>query len=264
MIYYQEIRRIYNELVARKDLLEKELSCLPEGDLFIYTSHGMKSYAERIPAKGNIKKEKRTGIKRDRDRLNKLVRKKYVSSAIDILDRNIAAMDSLLKKYRPADENSVMKAFVEKHPELTDGIYYGLMSYDEWAKNFESAEGYHPENLKSTSADGSRKRSLGEIIIGSRLDYYGIPYRYEASINHPDIPYAPDFTIIRPRDNKIIYWEHLGNVNDESYMSYSKHKLEYYERYGIVPWDNLIVSYSQPDYGINEKLIDSLIQGWLL
>jgi hypothetical protein len=34
--------------------------------------------------------------------------------------------------------------------------------------------------------------------------------------------------------------------------------------YGIVPWDNLIVSFSQADNGINEKLIDALIQGWLL
>lgn len=184
--------------------------------------------------------------------------------AIKLLDKDISALDTLLRWYKPSDENSVMEDFVRKHPELTSGIYYGLMSYDEWASDFETADGYHPENLKSTAAGGSKRRSLGELIIGAKLDQYGIPYRFEAPIDHPDIPYIPDFTIIRPRDDKIIYWEHLGKVNDEKYLEDNKHKFDVYERYGIVPWDNLIVSFSQADYGINEKLIDGLIHGWLL
>ena len=264
MVYYVEFKRIRKELAERLALLQSELSQLPEGDLYCYYSHGSKCYCERLPVKGNNKKEKKKGITKDKDCLFRLVRKEYVKKAIGLLDKDIAAVDSLLRRYRPSDENTVMEEFVRKHPELTGGIYYGLMSYDEWASDFETADGYHPENLKSTSADGTKKRSLGEIIIASRLDYYGIPFRYESPIDHPDIPFAPDFTIIRPRDNKIIYWEHLGNVNNQSYLDYNKHKFDVYERYGIVPWDNLIVSFSQADYGINEKLIDSLIQGWLL
>ena len=58
--------------------------------------------------------------------------------------------------------------------------------------------------------------------------------------------------------------EHLGKVNDKDYMDRNKYKFDVYEQYGIVPWDNLIVSYSQSNGGINEKLIDNLIRGWLL
>ena len=264
MFYYDEFNRLHRELVSRLNLLSSELSQLPEGEFYSYYSHGTKCYSERFPVKGNMKKEKKKGIKKDTDRLYKLVRKEYVKQAIAILNKDINAVESLLRWYRPADENSVMEDFVKKHPELTAGIYYGRMNYDEWAEKFETADGYHPESLKSTSADGTRKRSLGEIIIAGKLDQYGIPYRYEAPIDHPDISFVPDFTIIRPRDNKIIYWEHLGNVNDQSYLDYNKHKFDFFERYGIVPWDNLIVSFSQSGYGINEKLIDALIQGWLL
>lgn len=264
MNYLNEFRRIQSELISRRDHLTEELAQLPVGELYCYKSHGVECYSERFPVKGNTKKEHKKGIKKDRDRLFRLVRKQYVTKAIALLDKDIKAIDTLLRWYKPADENSVMQGFIEKHPELTEGIYYGKMSYTDWADQFEGNNDFHNDSLKSLAADGSKRRSLGEIVIGSRLDYYGIPYRFEAPIDHPDIAYVPDFTIIRPRDGKTIYWEHLGKVNDREYLEYNKHKFDFYERYGIVPWDNLIVSFSQQDYGINEKLVDGLIHGWLL
>jgi hypothetical protein len=264
MNYLHEFQRIRSELADRKALLENELSTLPEGELYCYKSHGINCYSERLPAGATSKSETKRGVKRDRDRLFKLVRKQYASKAVHLLEKDINAIDTLLRWYRPTDENSVMESFVEKHPDLVEGIYYGQMSYAEQIAQFKSAGDFHKDALKSTAADGSGRRSLGEMVIGARLELYGIPYRFEAEIGHPDIPYVPDFTIIRPRDGKIIYWEHLGNVNDQEYLNNNKHKFEVYELYGIVPWDNLIISYSQRDYGINEKLIDGLIQGWLL
>ena len=264
MNYLYEFQRIRSELAERKALLEDELSRLPAGELYCYKSKGVDCYSERLPAKGNTKKEKKKGIKKDRDRLYKLVRKQYAAKAVQLIDKDIKAIDTLLRWYKPTDENSVMEEFIRKHPELTEGIYYGQMSHKKWAELFTPENDFHKESLKSTAADGTKRRSLGEIIIGSRLDHYGIPFRFEAEIGHPDIPYVPDFTIKRPRDGKIIYWEHLGKVNDQGYLNDNKHKFDVYERYGIVPWDNLIISFSQSDYGINEKLIDGLIQGWLL
>ncbi len=264
MIYQKDLNRILDELKKRKQLLENELTQLPEGQFYSYSKNGVTNYVQRIPASGNAKKEKRYGVKRDKDKLYRLVRKKYVTEALGLIKKDIRAMETLLRWYKPSDENSVMKDFVEKHPDLTEGIYYGLMSHERWAKSFNAGKDFYTESLKSTAADGSKRRSLGELLIGAKLDQYGIPYRFEAPIDHPDIPYIPDFTIKRPRDGKIIYWEHLGRVNDEDYLNNNKHKFDVYERYGIVPWDNLIISYSQKDYGINEKLIDGLIQGWLL
>lgn len=264
MNYRLEFQRIRSELVERKELLEKELAPLPKGELYCYKSHGCDCYSERFPSKGNAKKETRKGISGNRDIIFKLVRKKYIAKAIPLIDKDLKAIDTLLRRYKPTDENSVMAGFIEKYPELTEGIYYGQMSYADWANQFEPDNSFHKESLKSMSVDGRKKRSLGEVIIASRLDHYGIPFRFEAKINHPDISFVPDFTIIRPRDGKTIYWEHLGMVNDQDYLNYNKSKFDVYERYGIVPWDNLIVSFSQKDYGINEKLIDGLIHGWLL
>ena len=53
-------------------------------------------------------------------------------------------------------------------------------------------------------------------------------------------------------------------MTDADYMSHNSRKLDAYERYGIVPWDNLILTYDNADGGFNAKIIDAMIQGWLL
>lgn len=264
MVYKKELERICRELTDRYDDLRSELSQLPEGELMITEQNGTRKYLQRIPAKGNRKKERRYGVKRDKERLDGLVRKEYVTKALRTLEHDIHTLEMAVKRYRPSDENTIMDGFTARYPELTEGIYASGTDIEKWKSDYERAEDYYPEDLKQLAVDGTRRRSLGELIIGARLDHYGIPYRFEAEIGHPDIPYVPDFTIIRPRDGKTIYWEHLGKVNDQEYLNNNKHKFDVYERYGIVPWDNLIISFSQWDYGINEKLIDCLIQGWLL
>ena len=106
----------------------------------------------------------------------------------------------------------------------------------------------------------------GEALgyAAEKLRQYGIPFRYEATTGIPDLPYVPDFMIKRPRDGKIFYWEHFGDVNDEKYMKRNGRKLERYEEYGIVPWDNLIITYDFQDGGVNVPLIDGMIHAWLI
>lgn len=264
MIYKKELERITELLQEQKTDLVDELGDLPKGRLLCYKSHGVTCYSERFPATGNAKKERRQGVKSDSDYLMKLVRKECVVRMIPRLEKDIVLLEKLMRSYEPADENSVMSDIVAKYEEISGYIYNQEVDSREWANTASGESDYHKEDLTSIAADGSHRRSLGEIIIGSRLSHYNIPFKYEAAINHPDIPYIPDFTIKRPSDGKIIYWEHFGKVNDVNYMQNNKQKLDTYERYGIVPWENLIISYSRSDYSINEKLIDALIQGWLL
>ena len=74
----------------------------------------------------------------------------------------------------------------------------------------------------------------------------------------------PDFTIIRARDGKIIYWEHCGMMDDPGYRARNKKKLKEYEEAGIVPWDNLIVTYDTIEGGLRGDLVEAMIKCWLL
>lgn len=263
MYYREDIERLCSNLKERELDLRDELSVLPDGEFYAFTENGRTRYYQRFRREGNRKKERRVGIKNDPGLVCALVRKKYVAEALQRLEKDIAAADKLLSLYAPADENSVMGAFMEKYPELAGSVYQGPMSSHKQGSVSGERTVFHEESLTSTAADGSYRRSKGEVLIGAKLDHYKLEYEYEA-LAHPDLPYRPDFRIVRPRDGKVFFWEHLGLVNDPEYMANCRKKFAAYETAGIVPWDNLIITYDQADGGINEKLIDAMIHGWLL
>lgn len=264
MIYENELIRIRNVMNERVSDLNKELKKLPDGMLVVVCYNGKYQYYQRFPATGNRKKERRYGITSKPDVILGLVRKRYILAALPALEKDISMMDSLLLKYEATDENSVMNKFIDRYPQLVDGLHYGKITRESWEKGFVPQKGFYEEDLTSLSLKGVPMRSEGEIYIASRLDHYGIPYRYEEKLKIPDLGDVPDFTILRPRDNKIFYWEHFGKTNNDKYVRDNMEKVYRYIEYGIAPWDNLIMSYNYKEGGFNAKHIEAMIEAWLL
>lgn len=264
MVYKEQIQRVIRELAERKQDLAAELKTLPEGEIHVVDREPNYYYYERFPKRGNRKKERRLGISTNKDRIMALVRKRYVTLAMDVIDNDILVLEDALKLYKGTDENSVMEEFFEKYPQLSGYAYYGLQSDEDWANDFETQKDFYEEEHKHTSLKGEKMLSKNELYIAARLDHHKIPYRYEDTVDHPDVDRLPDFKIRRPRDGKIIYWEHVGRTTDSDYMGRNEVKFIEYENAGIVPWDNLIITYDQSDGGINAKLIEAMIYGWLL
>ena len=264
MTHRKELERIRKILLERKGALENELRTLPEGTLYCSRRKDWWVYYQLLPKKGNRKKEKRIGISRDTEQIFGLVRKRYITKALGRIDKDIKVVDMALRHYTDIDEASVMAKFLAKHPELSDGIYHGRQRDEAWADDYERQQDFYAEKRKHTAADGTSMLSKNEMYIAARLEFYGIPYRYEDSVAHPDVDRIPDFKIRRTRDGKIIYWEHLGLTGDDGYMKGNELKLTEYENSDIVPWDNLIITYDTPDGGIDGKIIDAMIHGWLL
>lgn len=264
MYHKDELYRLRNELRDILDNMRVELKSLPKGYFYCRNINGINYYYERFPKVGNRKKERRIGITSDTEKIFELVRKKYILLAIPALEKDITLLDNLLNEYQPADEKTLMKEFVKKYPELEEAVFTNKLSAERWANAYEQDTDYYEKDLKLVSLDGTRMRSDGEVYIASRLNHYGIPYRYEAKLPIPDLSFHPDFTIMRPRDHKIIYWEHFGKIDNSEYVRNNLVKVDKYMQYGIVPWDNLIMSFNQRGGGFNAKLIDCLIQGWLL
>lgn len=265
MVYKEQLVRIRKEMAERCEALVSESEHIPaKGYLVIARRDGKSYYYEHLPVAGNSKKVHRKGISKDKDRILMLVRKKYLGQAISNLKKDIDSLDRLIKEYTETDEISVMKDFIEMHPELEAGLFYGRQSDEDWAKDYAAQSNYRKKGLKQTYATGTKMRSKSELIIASRLEKFHIPFRYENKLNEVDVDRIPDFTIRRPRDGKIIYWEHVGMSGNEGYMSGFAQRMAEYENIDIVPWDNLIITYDQEGNSIDVRIIDGLIQGWLL
>lgn len=263
MYYKEQLRALRASLSDNLLDLKKEMASLPQGNLYVYQKGDKYYYCQRLPKGGNRKKERRIAITKDSDTVLALVRKKYVEKAIENITKDIAEFNRVIDNYSPVGEESVMESFCTKYPELAKGIFYGGRDPEVWAADYSQPE-FHAESFKSVSAQGENMRSGGEMYIASRLDHYGIPYRYEDETGIPDLSYAPDFKILRPRDRKIIYWEHFGKVNDYKYVRDNIEKVRDYIDYGIKPWDNFIMTFNNEKGGYDGKLIDAMIECWLL
>lgn len=53
-------------------------------------------------------------------------------------------------------------------------------------------------------------------------------------------------------------------MNDFDYVRNNIGKVSKYIEYGIKPWDNLIMTYNNEKGGYDGRIIDAMIESWLL
>ena len=139
-----------------------------------------------------------------------------------------------------------------------------LICVKEWQETpYQQLDEYtERKNIKSIS--GLYVRSKTEAVIAGELYRHDIPFRYECALPVNTAVYYPDFLLLDPETGGLIPWEHFGMMDDMEYFIDYKRKMEEYEKAGIVPWDNLIVTYGKSNSGIDGRMIESMIKAWLL
>ena len=124
------------------------------------------------------------------------------------------------------------------------------------------------EDKTVTMTNGMKVRSKSEAAIFDLYMKNKIPFHYDEVLKFDcqlkaDSPglfdagnnviyRSPDFIAVR-KDGKIIYHEHFGRLDDPEYLRLAQEKLKVYYACGIVPWDNLIITYDLPGGGIDLK-----------
>ena len=194
---------------------------------------------------GNIKKRKKGnkyyyteyvkgkeyGITNDLERIHLLYRKKYLKISIRRSKTLIKHLNKLLEE-------------LEKIPIDEDCIYQGKYSSEAW--NWMKAEyntnPAYQENLRYMTTLGTRVRSKSELNIANTLERLGVPYRYEQKMHVNGRTVYPDFTILLPNRDTLI-WEHNGLMDNIDYMERARLKTYDYERAGFRQHRNLIITY---------------------
>ena len=192
-----------------------------------------------------------------------------------ILD--LAQKGYLLKVRKSAmEEQKAIRQVFKNYPELQfENIYGGLRddrkilikpvaySDEEYAKQW-LAKPYKKKTFSEGDPNyytlkGERVRSKAEAIIADRLAYYNIPYKYECPIMVSGEVFHPDFTILRMRDRKILYWEHCGMMDKEDYADYAVNRFNKYSKEGIILGKNLFASFETGKHPMDTEAVDKLI-----
>ncbi len=196
-----------------------------------------------------------------------LKRKRFLELSLRSLNVQIKRSEQFLSNYTEFDpmeiESSMSPTYSEIQMKQGSTDSFLTTNAKAWLTESFVSNPFAPERLTHTTASGLHVRSKSEAIIVNLLDTGGIPYRYEAPLKLDDRTFYPDFTVLRPFDQKLIYWEHFGMVSDPGYQCKMDRKLSLYRLHQITPWNNLITTYDDENGSIDVRQIIRVIDIFL-
>lgn len=244
------ILRLQNILTEEKQELSRmqsELSALPQsGSLVIRIRNGRKVFYETVNGKER-------GITREPELVVKLARKAFLERSVAEKEKNVSVISNMLKKITENNKTAKLNDFI-----ISSGFPSQVR---EWISEPCDYNPLYPEALKYRTDKGVRMRSKSERTIGNRLEKYNVPYKYECVMNFGEIRFYPDFTIMKP-DGNIVIWEHLGLADSQVYMAKTLNKVNVYQKHGFRTHRNLILTLEEDLENLEN--IDRIIAHYVL
>lgn len=255
-----ELEALLHSISKEIQLLEAQLKNLPDGKL-ISCKNGKyhKYYQKSGQSLLYIPKSEHTLAKQ-------LALKAYLNFQLDDLLYQRKFLTSHLKHFH-------------SHSQQLDKLFFSSQGYQKLlAANFVSPNETHvqwmkapyeqnlkyPEQLKHKTLSGNVVRSKSESLIDTSLFLHKIPYRYECELYLNEIQLFPDFTVLHPHTGNIIYWEHFGMMDDNSYSQNAYAKMQLYSTNGIIPGINFITTFETRENPLTFDMVEKTIQHYLL
>ena len=266
----QELEILLDEQENRLRMCEAELALSPEGELYQVRRNGkLELYHATWPEPGH---RVRKTITCKPEIAAVLTRKAYLQAEKKLLEQNILELRKLIlrtSKYTTVTSEDVLQYLPERYRCLPEEWFFGqkrnsLDAADLWAAAPYRQSDYKPEEKTKITSRGLHVRSMAEVVCCERYYHHDVPFRYEAVLEIGGYSFVPDITAMRRRDGKIIYHEHCGLPHVPKYWERHKWKLKMYEQAGIVPWNNLIVTYGDQNGNVDVWEIESQIVNKLL
>ncbi len=261
---------ISDDYAQRRQHIESftiELNELPIGSLFTRTTGNKKRYYRYMPAQGETEPARETYLgKRQEELIAQLARRKFVEMSLDSLKESMEPLKSLVGTYSVYDPEAIKQRMPKAYEGIECSIPSDIVEQNNaaWINEPYEKSGLWPDGLKHKSQNGTLVRSKSEAMIATQLEIHSIPYRYEQRLGTPDQSFYPDFTILNPVDNQIIYWEHFGLMDDENYRKSAGSKLDAYFSIGLVQWDNLITTYETKRRPLDAQKVRRILKAILL
>lgn len=193
--------------------------------------------------------------------IKKLAQKDYDLRLLKIAEERLCVIRDFLKKY---EETNLQKIYVHMNVRRRELLADAVLSEAEYAHRWEAVK-YEGKKFAENAPEivtekGELVRSKSEKIIADKLYSLGIPYRYEYPlVLERDIVVYPDFTILKVAEQKEIYLEHFGRMDDVDYINTVLYKLHTYERNGIYLGINLFFTYETSTKPLNTRILSEFL-----
>ena len=263
-----EMEILLDELKKRLENCEAELAVCPEGELYQVRRGGKTEFYRATRESGNHRV--RNSLRSEPEVAAALARKVYLREECRRLRDDISFLQKIMMRRAGMSTENILADLPARFKTLPKEWFLGsqnmagMSEADRWAAEPYRQSDYKPEEKSKITSKGLRVRSMAEVVCCERYYYHDVPFRYEAVLEVGGYTFAPDITAMRRRDSKIFYHEHCGLPHVPEYWRKHKWKLEVYEKAGIVPWDNLIVTYGDSNGYVDVREIEAAIVNRLL
>jgi hypothetical protein len=253
----ETLKQLMGRLNSEQKQAIQQLSQLPEGRLY-QEKHGDRTYYYHLLGKGKARIGK--GITKDQRLIYQLARKEYLLVVLKKQEAGMKWIEGISAKMDLDAWQDAVEEASKRFPALVPAVF---LLGDQYEPHPTCRSNMFLGGTIHRSQRGVLVRSKSELFIADMLESLGIPYQYEIELPYGGYHLCPDFTVVRPRDGKVIFWEHFGMTHDGEYLRKMDLKLDKYRNMEIRPWDNLMISYDKEAGSLDVGLIRALIEGWL-
>lgn len=203
---------------------------LPKGHLETDRRSGTPSWHHSFKENGCRKKQSIDRSTKEGEQLFQALRlKRACIHNKEKIRKNISLLDDFVSGFEPVDDPLLTGVPAAADPEI-------------WSNEDYRTNPYFRENLKIETSSGRLVRSKTEASIYDALESEGICFRYEAELQLGSNVRYPDFTILHPKTDQIIIWEHDGKLDDPDHTLKYLKNIMLYCKYGFIPYENLIIT----------------------
>lgn len=264
----EEIKDTLKKLVRMQGDFQKSLDELPAGSLTVRENHNSCYFYHSFRKDGrkaNVYLNPR--IPEDAFLISQLQHRRFIKKSLPALNNNILVLEKALEKLLPFVPEQIIQNLPQAYQEGKEETALWLPSdpfLADWVRQDYEKNSFRPEDLVHETLCGIKARSKSEAMIIDHLSYHQIPFRYDPVITVNEKRHSPDFILLRPRDRKQMYWEHLGRMDDPEYILKNAAKLMDYKEAGIRINDNLILTLEDRTNPLTSREISDTIEAWLL
>ena len=271
-LYASEIQEILKYYQGIVNFYKQTLSKSPSGSLVWQNNRGRDQFLHLYRQNSKLV---RRGITCNEPLKRALAQKEFARKALEILEPNVSTLRGAIEQIIPFDPDEILRSMTKGYAKLPEEYFFDrdLLSIDlhldgerearigrhgEWgAREYEQGR-YYEENKTVETSRGEFVRSKSEALILEQIYDAMIEVHYEQVQFINGIMIMPDFTF-EGHDGRLFYWEHVGLLDQPDYARRNYDKLKRYYYAGLVPGDNLILSFEKHGK-INMKQIDAIIE----
>ena len=262
-------RKALEKSIAKK---EKYLKAAPDGTLRCYRCKGYSSWyiiTKKQLEDGKVTHSRKYLAKKDHVLAEKMALKGLYENELRDERRELKAINAYLKNCSRFEAGNRYINSVDEYSRLLEPSFNlektrrdGIVK--EWLDNRSGILAPYQDERRIPTKAGIKVRSKSERDIINLLLKYNIPFKYEEAVRTENGHLFPDFTVLNPKTGNELIWEHNGMMDNERYARHTFDRVATYYKVGYRPGKNLILTYEENNEGIDEQMVEFLIQHVIL